>query len=301
MRRFLTFATLGLTAFASANAVMGYALEQYDPRAWLVYVIATVIFEAWAIGKRLGFGWAASLGISIAANLVTACCCANLCGVGLHGAFVGSQINPNPIMNMAAMFFVFGLLSGSIESVVWRICDRRNEDRGRDFRVWLDSTAAHLAWVPLGMAIMLVPARPYPMLEAYTLYARRFYLMQLRSPLETKIVELGRVPDYHDIPKFFREITPADEPSSSDAWAVAYRPEFSRLSTGQPKGDLLWEWNPAATGLKIESDRLPNEIWLLRLIRKDDRYGFGLILREGNVSYTGSLADLGYGTPIRAR
>jgi hypothetical protein len=146
---------IGLTALASANAAMGYALEQYDGRAWIAYVIFTVVFEAWAIGRWAGSSWPAAVGISILANLVTAGCCSSLCGVGLHETFVGSRLNPNPLMNMVLMFKVFGFLSGLIEAMVWRALHRNNPGQ-----FFLRSVLAHLAWVPAGIAIMLIPARP---------------------------------------------------------------------------------------------------------------------------------------------
>jgi hypothetical protein len=289
MRAVFAFVFVATTATASANAVMGYALEEYDGHAWLVYVVATIIFEAWAIGNWAGISWPKAFGISLLANFVTAGCCANLCGVGLHAPFVGSTVNPNPLLNMLVMFLGFGLLSGLVESIVWRIFVRQ-----RDKPVLFRTVAAHLIWVPLGMAIMLVPSRPYPMLESYTLYARRMHLHKLRTPLEAVIAEVEKIPNHQDTVRLFREFRPEKGRSSPDDWAAAYRPAYGRFSTGQSEdGEPLWEWNPAATGLDPYSDKMPNRIWLLRMNRRPGERGVGFVW-EGNLRFTNDQSSLGY-------
>jgi hypothetical protein len=285
----LVLVLVSVAAIASANGVMGYALEQYDFHAWLVYVIGTIVFEAWAIGRWAGKSWPAAVGISIVANLVTAGCCANLCGVGLHSTFVGSRINPNPLANMLVMFTVFGVISGLVESVVWSIATRRNESK---FAV--RSLLAHLVWVPLGMAIMLVPSRPYPMLEAYTVYARHFHVQTVARLISNEIYESSRIPDHHDTARLFQELIPADGSNTEDAWAVAYRPDFSRFSIGQTKGELFWEWNTAATKLKVDSPKMPEQIWLLRPKKRESRYPFGLVWNGSEVKLVRNDTQLGY-------
>jgi len=42
---------------ASANGAMGLALEMFDYRTWTVYVVVTIVLEAWIIGVKAGFGW----------------------------------------------------------------------------------------------------------------------------------------------------------------------------------------------------------------------------------------------------
>ena len=46
-----------LTCMASANGAMGLALEMFDYRTWTVYVVVTIVLEAWIIGVKAGFGW----------------------------------------------------------------------------------------------------------------------------------------------------------------------------------------------------------------------------------------------------
>lgn len=274
---------------------MGYALEQYDGRAWLAYVLATIAFEAWAIGRWAGFGWPKAVGVSVLANFVTAGCCANLCGVGLHQPFVGSRLNPNPLANMALMFLVFSLLSGGIEAIVWRLFDRQK----RDNPLVLRSLGIHLAWVPLGMAIMLVPARPYPKLEGYTRYARRFYLGDIGKKLNDRILETGRVPSYRDAFGFFAG-NPPDGPLPEGAWAVPYRPDFGRLSTGQAKGAPMFEWNVRANGLRLDDLGESDRIWLLRTILADEGQ-YGLVLSPEGVRVARNRLVLSETTTIPAR
>ncbi|RYG39428.1 hypothetical protein EON81_00905 [bacterium] len=289
---------LGLGALASANAVMGYALEQYNPRAWTVYVILTIAFEAWAIGRWAGFSWPGAVAGSLVANFVTAGCCAGFCGVG-HSTFVGSPINPNPLANMIVVFSGFALISAGVEAIAWRLFKRGKEvgDNPLVLRVFW----AHLVWVPICIAILLVPARPYPSLEGYTQYARRSYVYALKSALESQIQEAGQVPDYGNTESFFRKVVRLDAPQNPDAWAAAYQPEFGRFATGQKRGNLLWEWNPRASGLKIDSKEMPKKIWLIRM-RSPKGRGFGLVWKDGQVGSTGNPADLGYeAAPANAR
>lgn len=111
--------TLALAATASANAAMGLGLEMFSMETWAIYVIVTLVFEAWFIGRFFKRSWPASLGISIFANFVTGFGCISLCAVGLHQTFVGSRLNPNPFLNAVVLFTVFGFGSALIESIVW--------------------------------------------------------------------------------------------------------------------------------------------------------------------------------------
>ncbi len=117
-RWFVVVTGCGLARFASANGAMGLALEMFDYAYWWPYVIATVILEAWMIGRGLGDRWPKALGISLVANLITAMCCPQLCVVGMHQAFVGSPSNPDPFLNALFLFAWFGVVSALVESVI---------------------------------------------------------------------------------------------------------------------------------------------------------------------------------------
>jgi hypothetical protein len=58
---------------------MGLALEMFEFKIWALYVAATVAFEAFFIGLKLGHSWWKSLAFSFLFNLVTASCCAGGC------------------------------------------------------------------------------------------------------------------------------------------------------------------------------------------------------------------------------
>jgi len=75
-RVFLVVAILALATSASANAAMPYAYQIFAFRPWFVYVAVTILFEAWFIGRHgLGDSWLKSMGLSVLANLISACTC----------------------------------------------------------------------------------------------------------------------------------------------------------------------------------------------------------------------------------
>ena len=74
------------------------------------------------------------------------------------------------------------------------------------------------------------------------------------------------------------------ENPTPDDWAVAYRPDFGRFATGQPKDGPMFEWNVQANGLRLDDPKRPDRIWLLRTIPFDDR-GYGLILVGDDVRF----------------
>ena len=146
-----------------ANGAMGLGLEQWDPGIWLTYVAVMIVYEAWAIGRWLRFGWWASLAISLGANALTGVCCGlgGLAAPFLHTPFVGSIANPNPLLGSVALLAVFALPSALVETAVWAtIAKRLFEPLGKPSllsRVLL----VHAIGVPLGLAVLILPARPY--------------------------------------------------------------------------------------------------------------------------------------------
>ena len=57
---------LTIPAIALGNAAMGYALEIFEFRIWIVYVVSTVVLEAWVVGRSLGHSWPKSIALSFA-------------------------------------------------------------------------------------------------------------------------------------------------------------------------------------------------------------------------------------------
>lgn len=177
----LTFIFLLLPAAASANAAMSLALTIFPWDIWFVYVIVTVIFEAVALGRWLKVPLFRALVTSIGANLLTA----------TIGAFVampawlvlgsyGGLLNPNPFGHTLLLFTVFGIGSALVEAYMWmrpagvRIDQATINDVPVLTRVavFRRCAAVHVIGVVVGLAVLLIPARPFPGLESQVSYAR---------------------------------------------------------------------------------------------------------------------------------
>lgn len=281
---------MALPVLASANGAMGLGLEIFDLRYWFAYVVATVVFEAWFIGRWMGKSWMASLLISLIANSVTAFCCVNIAAVGLHAPFVGSRINPNPFFNVVAVFFVFGIVSAFVELFVWLISGRSHRGDGR---LILRTLAAHVLGVPLGLCILLIPPRPYYGTAMITGQMRRQMIgIGLRKRLE-RLQDTDRLPRARDLQELWDKLPP-DPEAPPDAWCVIYIPEYGRFATGETRAQLFGEWNTTLGGLTREElmDRAP--VWLVR--RKNpggEAYGF-VFEPDGDVRATTDPAQLGY-------
>src|SRR5438132_673125 len=141
MMTFRSIAVIGLillATWARANSSMGLALEMFDFKAWAVYVVATLAFEAWYIGRRgLKLSWGRSISVSIISNLLSSLLC--VCGCFapvLHHTYVGSDVNPNPFLNLLMLLSVLGAVSAFIEAVVWsrfipKLANEEGENRTR--------------------------------------------------------------------------------------------------------------------------------------------------------------------------
>src|SRR5438874_502307 len=80
---------------AFANGAMGLALSIFTWPMWLVYVVATVLFEAWAMGRGLRLPFSQALRLSFWANLLTAVVggfFSGIIGYSFFGMF-GSRLN----------------------------------------------------------------------------------------------------------------------------------------------------------------------------------------------------------------
>lgn len=159
-----------LSATAHANAAMGLALEMFVPWTWAIYVVAMIAIEAYWIGRRDGLDWPRSVTNSAIANLVTAtlgvgCLCQGLAPF-LHGAFIGSSVQPRPLPNACVLLVIVGLLSAVVESTIW---SRRTPRRQSYLK---PSIIAHLIGVPFALIVLLIPERPYVGLEAITNHQR---------------------------------------------------------------------------------------------------------------------------------
>jgi len=141
-----------LAAIALANGAMGLALEIFPFGIWIVYVIATIILEAWMIGVYLGRSWWESITWSLAFNSITAFCCAG----GIFAPFLHQMVvDGNPFLWTVEILSIYGLISAIVEGVMWRFALRATTPSKVERRAVL----AHVCGIPLALVILLIPDR----------------------------------------------------------------------------------------------------------------------------------------------
>jgi len=160
----------------------------------------------------------------------------------------------------------------------------------------------HLVGVPLGMAVLLLPARPYPGLEGQVYTTRVYDLEQLviKKALQDYLSEHQAVPPVHSYRELLQLLKPglgrfAGDP---DLWAAAYLFYYHRLDTSEKQRHSI-EWNSSAAGIKL-SDMTESSLWLIR----SDFYGFceGLVIdSEGRVKRMTGRKALGYDDAPKAK
>ena len=271
-RRFGLIALLtAMSSLAFANAAMGLALEMFEYRTWIVYVLTMIGFEAWLIGTKGGYSWSTSFTISAAANFVTAYCYTSLIGVGLHFF----PINPNPLWYVTKLLFFFGIASGFFEGTVWMCFKAKGPvpaPKSRWHKLFQDSVllrslVAHIVAVPLALAILLIPSHPYKGLSDLVFYQRRIRLMKVMKSFEFAVQYKGKVPQLTSFSELIKKYAPDDLKSDPDLWTLAYATDYTRFDTGESRR-VPWEWNPKVSGLKVghsnDNGTSLGNIWLCR-------------------------------------
>jgi hypothetical protein len=236
-----------------ANGAMGLGLEMFQFNYWLVYVVATVVFEAWWIGRKIGLSWSVSLALSVLANAITALVCPFLLTPALHGAFIGTTIAPNPFGNALALFLGFGLISALIETVIWKPTSKVSDSGGLLWR----SLTAHLIGVFMALAILLIPAQPYRGLE-YT--AARWRLDQLKS-WARMAVSAERIPSFQSVPEAIQKLP--NRSFREYSTALAYYPTFSRFSFSDD-WSRPYIWNTSLNGKPLHETDKDEWVWLIK-------------------------------------
>lgn len=246
-------------ASALANGSMGLGLEQWDPANWLCYVAGMVVLEAWVIGLWLKFGWWKSLGVSLLANAFTGVGC----GLGgclapfLHETFVGSRINPNPLLSAAALLALFAVPSAFLETFVWAIVSKRlNEPLGQP-SLFMRVMRAHLVGVPVGLAILLVPPRPYIAMEIRARAARASERRSFQQELQDFVWTHGHWPKAKTLDALLVEVE-GKTGRAQERRLMFYLPEFRRFDTGE-----AWRHpfvlDASVAGRKVDPDADPGE------------------------------------------
>jgi hypothetical protein len=258
-----------------ANGAMGLAYELFDYRSWFVYVVVTVVFEAWWIGRWMPHPWTLSVLYSLLANGLTALLGLSCFVPFLHASLWGPPENPNPLGNAVAIFVGMGLVSAVFESYVWRLSDRK----APGFKVFIRSLSAHAIGVILAFVIFLVPSRPYKGLEIRTDRQRRILWILSKRPLNAWVGDHdNRLPSQEQIHQII-------DGSGPLAWTVWYQPEFGRFDIGESRQHpFKIEWNPSYT--KIDLEKHNGDTWVCRLFNDDGSEKAGLILRDSQFDVT---------------
>lgn len=289
MRAWFILAALGLVASASANGAMGLGLEMFELNYWFAYVGVTVVLEAWLIGRWLGQSWPISLGLSVLANLFTGVICGGwgFCAPALHTIFVGDPVNPNLFLNAVALLLIFAVPSAIFESFIWN----RARKEAHEGKVILRSVFVHLATVPVGLAILLIPAEPYR-----GIVGDRYIL---RHDIEKAIIgyvaDKEHAPTQSDPKKLIEELQPyLREGSREKAIYGLYRQDRGRFNMGE-RWKYPVEVNKAVLGkrVKLEGEDAPEQYeWLLRLPGSGDRdptWGISIDFQWGSVGRSSSV------------
>ena len=263
---------------AHANGAMGLALATFDWGPWFAYLAVTVLFEAAVLGRWLQVPFGRAIWTSVFANLLTAVIAAPFTGI-LSDLFLfafGSQLNPNPFCETLLLFTIFGVFSAVIEAWPW-IYPARRSGQPRS-RVLGRSLAAHLIGVPLGMVVLLAPARPYHGLEMQVAAQRDNWLRpQVIVALGSYIEEhhaLPPGPTYGDV---LEQLRPRLGRFSADPglWAAAYSPDYHRFDLSEMKRGPMVEWNASAAHIKVRPDEI-KRVWLIRSCF--DRHDAGVVI-----------------------
>ena len=236
--------TVLIPSSASANAAMGLAFNIFPFDIWLVFVFATVLFEAWAFARAFKQPFSSCLTRAIAANVLTAIVGVEITEVFFHGLVLfGSPLNPNPFLQTLVLFTAFGVVSAFLEAAAW---DKLAYNAGKSAQ--MTSLGVHLAAIPIGLVILLIPAHPYTGLQNQVNYARIDFERQVSYGLTKFTRKNHTLPKARSYDEMLMIIKPfmgrfADD---KDYWAADYPAEFGRFSMGKSRKPILTEWNSSA-------------------------------------------------------
>lgn len=292
MRRFLLIVTASLlTAVpAMANGAMGLGLEQWDPNIWFIYVAAMTTAEAWLMGRLLGLGAPESIFVSFLANMLTGVGC-GLMGCAapfLHFPLVGSTADPNPLLSALSLLAVFAFPSALFEGILWdRMYRKQRKYKPSEQGVLGRLLLIHLVLVPVGLAILLIPDRPYRGYEAFAKGARRMELRQFKNELAAFISEQRHIPRASTMAELLKEV-PDSHPLESRKRSLVfpYVPTFGRFSMGEDRS-VPYRLNTTISGRKVDPESgydEPQWAWYIEPPTRDS-WGFRIELQSGMVEF----------------
>ena len=281
----------------SANGAMGLALATFPWTVWLVNVIVTVLFEAAWLGRALKVPFHIAIRTSLAANFASAIIGGFLSGIvsySFYGVF-GTRMNPNPFGQTLLVFILFGLGSALVETFFWTGPATKSAGVYRPLRVLRQSVAAHLLVIPIGLAILLLPERPYVGLESQAAGERHGYLRSpFKKAVEDYIAERRAFPPVRTYEQLLTLWKPqlGSRGGDRDLWAAAYVPEFHRFDTGEMRKGPHVEWNPQASGKKI-LESSTGIMWLTRVRASEWCSGLVIVLPY-TIRWSNSQKELGF-------
>jgi hypothetical protein len=287
---------------------MSLALATFAWTPWLVYVAVTVIYEAVAMGRWLGIPFKAALRCSLRANIVTAIVGGFFSGFVAYGflGIFGSVLNPNPFRQTVFLFTMFGIGSALVEAALWPKVGSEKSASVRTPNRYVGSLVVHLVGIPLGLVILLLPARPYAGLEMQVNGHRHVWLEHsIKRALQEYITEHQAVPPAHTYAEMMEALRPMLGGYAKDPglWAAAYSANYHRFDVGEMRRDPMSEWNTAASGRKLIPDTArtqeasDSEIWLIRTRTAYGVRGYMLSLSGGGLGRTDDPQKLGYDNP----
>ncbi len=278
MRRLpLVLLLLALAAIANADGAMGLALEAFDFKIWAVYVAATVLFEAWYIGKGLQLRWHKSLLLSFVANALAAfCCVSEFYAPFLHGSITGTRLNPDPLLDTILILTVMAFFSAAFEFFIWYAAARK--EGGTQNEVGKLSLKAHLWGVPLALAILLIPLHPYQGLNRRASYERRLLLVTRgKVILGEDILQTHRVPT-------LAEFTEAVARANPEGRLLFYAGDYERFDMGEHRrSPLRVYWNPEVAGKNL-SDISQQQFLIGRIDTAGRPIEFWVVSHDGDTA-----------------
>lgn len=284
-----------LPSIALANAAMPLAYQIFDYRLWAVYVVATVVLEAWIIGVRAELTWSKAILGSLIANGISAALCQTLLGP-VHSM----NMDPNPLQWTMQVLAYSGIASTLLEALVWSFYAFRVPGKWSLPRIVLRSLVAHGIGIPTALLIFLIPPHPYPGLDATANGAReRCIAASLRRQFLDEAEQLGKLPKIQSIAELeVRFPCSSTWGAQEERWTAAYWAQYGRFDTherGQSPSRL--EWNAAASGtaLSESSSTSSSKLWLVRR-RSDEGLAFGYVfdLAQHKVVFSNDPHELGW-------
>jgi len=233
---------------ALANGAMGLALEVFDFRIWVVYVVATVVLEGWIIGRSLYHGWLKSFGLSTLFNFLTAFCCA----AGFFAPFLhADRVEVNPLLWTVEVLCFYGLISALIECCLWRLSSRETMTSLVVKRTFL----AHGLGIPLALCILLIPSRPYPGLEADSDTWRYWNLIHRDNRIYSNRIndETGAVKQFKNVKEFEQKLDEA-----GGLGVCLYNAVYRRFDLRDPRID--------PKPLELNQDMANDSTWAARIL-----------------------------------